>query len=171
VNYPPPRREPSPGVLAAAIVLLLYGILIVVAAVELPLIVLRLHPDPGEHARVIRGVTLPVLRELVVAFGMIATSYGLFRLRRWSRVSILSMSAGMIGFGFYLWIGAYVTLPNHGLTARWPLTDSPLGVIFVFFLALTIPGVWWLGFFLRHEVKAQFAAAARPENTEGEANP
>lgn len=142
----------SGGVTAAAVILLVYGLVSLIAAGELPGIMFHLHP--GQN--VLRAVALPVFRELVVGVGMIATSYGILKLRRWALLSILSLSVGMIGFGVYLWLAAYLALPNHGVWNRGRPMDSPLSAALEFLLALAAPGVWWLVLFTRPGVKRQF---------------
>ena len=144
----------SGDVTASAIVLLLYGLVVLVAAGELPRLLLRLNPE--DHARVWRGVALPMLRETIVAAGAIVTACGIFRLRRWARISILSMAAGMVGFGAYLVIGAYLTLPNHGRPAYGAMTDSPLFIIWCIALGLIVPGSWWIVLFTGDRVTNQF---------------
>jgi len=144
----------SIDVTAAAIVLLLFGLVLLVAVGEMPRLLLRLNPE--DHARVWRGVALPMLRGIIISAGAILTAYGIFKLRRWARISVLSMSAGMVGFGAYLVIGSYLTLPNHGRVAYTAMTDSPLFIIWCMALGLIVPGSWWILLFTCDRVTNQF---------------
>lgn len=144
----------SIGVTVAAIGLLLYGIGWFVAAVSLPVIIWsHTYPAPP-MTRLLRGLALPMLRETVVGVGFVVTSYGIFRLRRWARVSVLSLSLGMIGFGAYMWIGTYLILPNRGWSAY--IQNQVLEQFLVFLVILAVPGVWWIALFTRDSVEAQF---------------
>jgi hypothetical protein len=158
VNYVEPHRDPSPGVLVAAIVLLLYAVGVVIGGVKLFALVFRLHP--GQNMLMLRAVTFPVLRLAAIEIGLLATSWGIFRLRPWARWSILSIGTGMVGVGAYLWISVYLGLPNHGLVARTPILDSPLGLAFSGFLLLFVTGAWWILFFTRPSVAGQFTRAS-----------
>ncbi|HEV2287419.1 MAG TPA: hypothetical protein VGR81_00540 [Candidatus Acidoferrales bacterium] len=155
----------SVGVMVAAGVLLLYAIALLAGFVNLVSLAFRLHP--GENMRVVRAMTLPVLRILVIGFGFFATSWGIFRLRRWARWSILCIATGMVGSGAYIWIDIYLTLPNHGRTGGPSLFDSPLGLALIGMLFLIVPGTWWLILFTRPSVEALFADSPRsfPETT------
>jgi hypothetical protein len=147
------------SIIAAAIVLLLYGIVILMGAVELPRLAFRNHP--GETMRIVKGLALPMLRLIIVALGTLVTAYGLLRLRRWARWSILSISTGMVGLGAYFWISVYLTLPNHGRTGGPSPLDTPLGMALIVMLILVVPGTWWLILFTRPSVEAQFTEAPR----------
>jgi len=151
-----PKR--SLGVTVAAVVLLLYGFLFLAGFIVLPRQALHLHP--GQSMRMLRALAFPTLRLIAIEIGLVATSYGIFRLRRWARLSILSIGTGMAGLGTYVWISAFLGLPNHGLIARTSVLDSPLGLAFEFFLTLFVPGAWWILFFTRPYVTGQFTRAS-----------
>ncbi len=129
----------------------------VIGGVQLFALVFRLHP--GQNVRMLRAVAFPLLRLVAIELGLLATSWGIFRLRPWARWSILSIGTGMVGLGTYLWISIYLGFPNHGLVARTPILDSPLGFAFSEFLLLFVTGAWWILFFTRPSVAVQFAAA------------
>ena len=158
MNYVDPHRDPSPGVLVAAIVLLLYAVGMFIGGVKLFALVFRLHP--GQNMQMVRAVAFPVLRLAAIELGLLATSWGIFRLRPWARWSILSIGTGMVGLGTYLWISIYLGFPNHGLVARTPILDSPLGFAFVEFVILFVSGAWWILFFTRPSVTGQFTGAS-----------
>lgn len=158
MNYVEPHRDPSPGVLVAAIVLLLYAVGMVIGGVKLFALVFRLHS--GQNVRMLSAVAFPLLRLAAIELGLLATSWGIFRLRPWARWSILSIGTGMVGLGTYLWISIYLGFPNHGLVARTPILDSPLGFAFFEFLILFVSGAWWILFFTRPSVVGQFTAAS-----------
>ncbi len=160
--------KPSLGVTVAAVVLLLYGFLFLASFIVLSRQALYLHP--GQNMRMLRAFALPTLRLIAIEIGMVATSYGIFRLRRWAWLSILSIGTGMVGLGTYVWISVYLGLPNHALTARTTVLDSPLGLAFEVFLTLFVPGAWWILFFTRPRVASQFtrASAVSSETSDGE---
>ncbi|MFZ0641190.1 MAG: hypothetical protein WA020_07325 [Candidatus Acidiferrales bacterium] len=157
----------SVGVTLAAAVVFLYAVVFIVAGEYNFRLAFQLHP--GENTRVVRAMAFPELRLLVMVFGLFATSWGLSRLRRWARWSVLCVGAGMFGRGAYFWIAVYLTLPNHERTGRPSLFDSPLGVALFVMLFLVVPGAWWLILFTRPSVEAQFANSApscgTPEDT------
>jgi len=150
-----PKR--SLGVTVAAVVLLLYGFLFLAGFIVFSRRALYLHP--GQNMRMLRAFALPTLRLVAIEIGLVATSYGIFRLRRWARLSILSIGTGMVSLGTYVWISAYLGLPDHGLVARMSVLDSPLGLAFEVFLVLFVPGAWWILFFTLASVTSQFTAA------------
>lgn len=150
----------SVGVTAAAFVMLLYGIVCFIAAVSLPIIIWS-HTDPRPPTvLVLKWTRLAMFRETVVGIGFSITSSGIFRLRPWARISALSLSLGMIGFGAYLWISSYILLPNHGLYAHRSFLDTWLDFALLLFVILAVPGVWWIALFTRASVEAQFAKVA-----------
>jgi hypothetical protein len=147
----------SIGVNAAATVLLLCGIAALIAAAGLLEVQFSIHA--GQNMRMVRAAALPLLRETIVGIGFIVTSYGTFRLRRWARISVLSLSFGLIGFCAYLGICAHVVFPRYGLPRNVWRTDSALATVLCLFVGLAVTGVWWLVLFTRPSVEAQFAAA------------
>ncbi|MFZ0463718.1 MAG: hypothetical protein WBE20_07210 [Candidatus Acidiferrales bacterium] len=149
----------SVGVTLAATVVFLYGIVFTVVGVLNFQLAFQLHP--GQDTRVVRAMAFPELRLLVVVFGLFATSWGLFKLRRWARWSVLCIGPGMVGRGAYFWIDVYLTLPNHGRTGGTSLFDSPLGMALILMLFLVVPGTWWLILFTRPSIEAQFANTPR----------
>jgi hypothetical protein len=153
-------RKRSIGVTLAAAVVLLYGMAFLITSVDMFRLVFQLHP--GQNARMLRAVALPVLRLSAIEVGLFATSWGLFCLRRWARWSILSIATGMVGLGAYAWISTYLGLPNHGMTGKPSLFDSALGLSLVTMLLLVLPGTWWLVLFTRPSVEAQFANKTTP---------
>lgn len=90
----------------------------------------------------------------------IATSVGLFRLKRWARISILIFASLLTFFGLITPLGLlavrFPTPPNQDPaifnSVRWGIS--------VFYLCLAVVGVWWLVFFTRPSVKEQFVDAA-----------
>ena len=86
----------------------------------------------------------------------IATAIGLFRLRRWARISILVFS------GFLVASSALPLLVTLVLHLPRPEGSSPadiagvLAFMSVFYLSLIAVGIWWLIYFTRKGVEAQF---------------
>lgn len=101
---------------------------------------------------------------LPAAWG-IATSVGLFRLKHWSRISIL-IFAGLLAFmGLSVPI-AFLAMPMPPVSNQDPqIWASMRGGVSAFYLLLAAVGVWWLVFFNLASVRSQFlggaAAAAR----------
>jgi hypothetical protein len=94
------------------------------------------------------------------------TSIGLFRVANWARISIIVFSVLLIGIGvfaapfsfFLSWLGpATPNAPSIGLF---------VGVVMgLFWLGILGIGVWWLVFFTRARVKAQFTGVLPPTGT------
>lgn len=147
----------SAGVTAAAIAMLLYGLVCFVAAVSLPVIIsTHTYPTPP-IMWVLKRTARAMSKETVAGIGFVVTSYGIFRLRPWARISALSLSVGMIGFGAYLWLSAYLLLPNHGTYWHRSFGETWLDTTLSIFVALAVPGIWWIALFTRASVAAQFA--------------
>ena len=153
----PSAMKRSAGVTAAAIVMLLYGLAGFVAAVSLPVIIsTHTYPTPPVMW-VLRRTARAMSTETIVGIGFFVTSYGIFRLRPWARISALSLSVGMIGFGAYLWLSAYLLLPHHGSYWHQSFGETWLDMTLSIFMTLAIPGIWWIALLTQPSVATQFA--------------
>jgi hypothetical protein len=150
----------SPGVTIAAVfsllgslLFLLLGFLLVVFAIFSRSILSSPAPPGGPAIMFLSAsfMTLPGIWGL-------ATSVGLFRLKRWARISILIFAALLTFFGLVTPLGLlavrFPTPPNQDPailnSVRWGMS--------AFYLCLAGVGVWWLIFFTRRSIKEQFLA-------------
>ena len=102
-----------------------------------------------------------------------ATSIGLFRLKRWSRISTITFSAILILTG--LCVALFVVLLSFVIPpALQPqalshdAAKTMNSVMAVFALAFISVGVWWAVFFNRRTVKKQFAPPVMSADSAGE---
>ncbi len=140
-----------------SILLLLIGILVIV--------VLAFFPPPPSNAQI-----PPSLFKMLLVFGAlvyiapsvwgISTSVGLFRLRKWARISIIVFSVLLILMGVFSGLMSFL-IPTP------PVQGADRGSFFVFrlvmacfWLALAAIGTWWAIFFTRLGVKVQFEPSA-----------
>jgi hypothetical protein len=137
----------------------LMGLLMVVVLLAMPL--------PKEAAAV---PTAPVLFKAMMAMAAlfyigpavwgVFTSIGLFRLRNWARISTIVFSVLLIGMGaFSALMMLLVPLPSVPRDAAGILTAVRVFMA-MFWLGLLAIGIWWLVYFTRAKVKAQFVPAA-----------
>lgn len=105
-------------------------------------------------------ITVMSLTALGLASWAIASGIGLFGLRHWARASMLVISSLMIYlsvppvFLVPFWHIRYIGLTPVNFSEMGRIT---LGVIYAAFAAL---GIFWLYFFNKRSVKAQFQLAA-----------
>jgi len=89
----------------------------------------------------------------------IATAVGLFRLRPWARISILSMSVLELVIGIGSAVSMLILLPNM-VGQRDPHMMAMVSGILIVTLGFPMAiAVWWLVLFLRRGVKLQFSGA------------
>jgi hypothetical protein len=96
---------------------------------------------------------------LALAGWGIATAVGLFRLRPWARVSILSISVLVLVTCFGSAVSVLILVPNI-VDQQDPHTMAVVRAMFL--VASAIPmgiAAWWLVLFLRRGVKQQFGGA------------
>jgi hypothetical protein len=129
-------------------------------------------PDPnfpGSPAFFRTILFLVPLFYLVPAAWGITTSVGLFRLRNWARISIIVFAALLAIFGLFGMLGALVMFvmpapampPGARLDPNFFLTVMRLFMVTIALVQMGI-GIWWLVFFNRAGVKAQFVPPAVP---------
>jgi hypothetical protein len=108
------------------------------------------------------GMAFAAIILLVPAVWGIATSIGLFRVKRWARISTL-IFAGLLTFmGVVtpLFVMAIPMPPQANVTPA--MMSAVKGAIAGFYLMLAAVGVWWLVYFTRPGVKAQFETGGVP---------
>jgi hypothetical protein len=112
-------------------------------------------PTPGSGVMIFSSLMF----FLPAAWG-IATSIGLFRLKHWSRISIL-IFAGLLAFmGLSVPI-AFFAMPMPPVPNQDPHIWTSVRVgMSALYLLLAAVGVWWLVFFNRASVKGQFLGGA-----------
>src|SRR5215469_15518648 len=92
----------------------------------------------------------------IAAWG-ITTAIGLFRLEPWSRISLLIFSSLLVAVSAFDSLGWLILLT----------TPLPLYRKAVTFFLLVVPfsaGMWWLIFFTRRSVAAQFSGTPKPSS-------
>jgi hypothetical protein len=154
-------RRPA-GVTVAAILAILGAALLALLALLTAAVAFRPRPTPAPLAPgSLRAIT--VAMDLVwlgfSAWG-IATAVGLFRMRNWSRRSVLTFSGLLIFFGGLAALNvAMVPLPPAPRVSPGFTTHMRI-VIAVFYAVLALIGVFWLIYFNRPGVRAAFGSGA-----------
>src|SRR5262249_23984434 len=162
----------SVGVTISAIVAVLGSLLdrIMALLTLLSLVVAPARPRdptfPGSPALFRTILFLVPLFYLLPAAWGITTSIGLFRLRHWARISIIVFAALLALFGLFSLLGAFAMLampapptpPGARVDPQFMANFMVVMRVFMVVFALTQLGIgtWWLVFFNRAKVKAQF---------------
>ncbi|MGH9780702.1 MAG: hypothetical protein ACRD33_02680 [Candidatus Acidiferrales bacterium] len=154
------KSSRSAGVTASAVVLILMGALAALAGVGVLSGFATLRVAGGKAVFSIPVVVAIGVAMLVVAGWAIATGAGLLRRCGWAWISMLILAALL----------AFVSLPS--LAAEPRLIRAIVGVptvgAFTAFIAtqfgvlLLAVTVWWIVYFTRKSVRAQFGFAAAP---------
>ncbi|MGB9404353.1 MAG: hypothetical protein WCA98_12500 [Candidatus Acidiferrales bacterium] len=151
--------KPSPGVILAAVIVLLgsagailIGVLILVTRVVAP---------AGLPANVETPATLFLAGAMYVGFGAwgTASGAGLLRLRPWARISMLVFSVFVVAICIFGLAG--ISMVQFPMPANAPGLDPVLVkkiVAGVFAIPIAV-GIWWMLLFTRSSVKEQFGAA------------
>jgi len=108
-------------------------------------------------------VMLPLFYALPAVWGIV-TAVGLLRLRNWARISTIVFSILLIVFGAFGMLTAMVFFlkppPGNGLD---PKALFFIGVTMAVFALVEVGiGIWWMVFFNRAKVKAQFLLQQLP---------
>lgn len=154
----------STGITVSAVIALIGSILTLLMG-TLTLVIAMFAPIPESAEVPASPVFMKImftalsLMYLLPAIWGIATGIGLFRLRNWARISMIVFAVALVLMaGFSGLISVFMPLPP---TAN---SHAPGSVIFgvrifmvVLWLSLLGLGIWWLVFFTRPAVKAQFA--------------
>jgi hypothetical protein len=151
--------ERSGGVTAAGVVLLIgSAILLLIAlatAFAIPFTASKAPAaqfPPGAFAAAI-------IFYLALAGWGVGTAVGLFRLRPWARISILSMSILALVIGFISAVSVLILLP-HIPDQQDALTMAAVrGILVASFGFPMAIAAWWLVLFLRPGVRQQFSRA------------
>lgn len=157
----------SPGVTAAAVVAILGSALSLLMAVLVLLSVVLVGSLPasrGGPALTGAALVAPILFYIALGAWGIATALGLFRLRPWSRISILIFS-GLLICGCLLTTIVMLVIPIP-IPPNSDLQASAIPMIRGIFVALfAVPcavGVWWMIFFNLKSTREQFTGIAPP---------
>jgi hypothetical protein len=152
----------SAGVTVIAILSLLGCVLLLGLAILMMLVPFFMelaqrtaNPPPPQPPLFRAMMMLAAFVYVLPAIWGVITAVGLFRLRNWARISTIAFSILLMGMsGFSALATAFVPLPEDpaapGLATAIRLG---MGTYSIFLLAI---GVWWLIFFTRPGVKAQF---------------
>ncbi len=108
--------KPSTTIKVAAVALVLAGLLLLIVSVFIPtnFILQQQTILTNSRPRLIRLLLFDVA-EVALATWLFATAVGLFRLRPWARVSILTLSV----CGVYQYLGGVIGMIAIGLTTGW----------------------------------------------------
>ena len=150
----------SGGVTAAGFVLLVGSAILLLialaAAFVIPFVASKLAPAQYPAG----SVAVSIAFYLALAGWGIGTTVGLFRLRPWARISILSMSVLAL-VGCFLSVVSVLILLPHLPDQQDPHTMAAVRGIIIVMLGFPIAiAAWWLVLFLRPSVKQQFSGAA-----------
>jgi len=136
------------------------GVLVLAAMVLAPAPHSNQFPGSPMFFRIIL-VFAALIYLLPAVWGMV-TSIGLWRLKNWARISIIVFSVLLSATGGFAGLISFVVpfpaLPNRGVD---PTVLSSIRIAMgAFWLTLLGIGIWWLVFFNRPKVKAQFVKPA-----------
>ncbi|HEY6464533.1 MAG TPA: hypothetical protein VIY69_00995 [Candidatus Acidoferrales bacterium] len=155
----------SVGVTLSA-VLVFFGCAMALLCAVLIAFASQISPSQVLSTPLVRAV---LIVEIVIALAFvgwgIASGIGLLQLKQWARMSMIVFSGIMICFCLIpMAIFLFVPLPQvEGMPANFGVMVRILVVLFYcFFVAL---GAFWIYFFNRKSVKAQFAPATTPDAT------
>lgn len=156
------QKNRSAGVTVIAILALL-GSALMLALAALVAIAMFVAPPQGANPAQLPPMFFKVLRvgapfmyALPAVWGIV-TAVDLLRLKNWARISIIVFSVLLIVFGGFEVLSSvsfFLMQPNRGLDRTMLFS---IGVAMAMFALVQIGvGIWWLVFFNRATVKAQF---------------
>ncbi len=165
----------SPGIRAAAIVALIgSGLSILLGLFQISITSIPM-PAPAGSAMPPGFMKFGMFFAAAMSFGFgawgISSAVGLLRLRNWARISTLAYSAILVGFAALVIVLVLVMplppppagqFPRNGEFSPAEFTKSIRFFMAAFYLVPIAIGVWWLIFFTRPRVKAQFIPAPQP---------
>jgi hypothetical protein len=158
-----PEKNRSAGITVIAILAFIGSALLLGLAVLLAITMVA-TPTPFPNDAQLSPMFFKVFRVVIPLFYLvpavwgIVTALGLLQLRNWARISTIVFSVLLMVFGAFGMLTAMVLFlkppPGNGLD---PKMFSVIGVVSaVFALAQIGIGIWWMVFFNRANVKAQF---------------
>jgi hypothetical protein len=157
-----PEKNRSAGITVIAILALIGSALLLLLAAFMAFAMIVATP-PANDPRLppmfftAMRVVLPLFYALPAVWGIV-TAIGLLQLKNWARISTIVFSILLMVFGVFGMLTAMVFFlkppPGNGLD---PKMFSIIGAVSaVFALAQIGIGIWWMVFFNRAKVKAQF---------------
>lgn len=170
-----PEKNRSAGITVIAILQILGSALLLALAAFMAFAMIVATP-PASDPRLppmfftAMRVVLPLFYALPAVWGII-TSVGLLQLKNWARISTIVFSALLMVFGAFGMLSSMVFLlkppPGNGVD---PKMFSIIGAVTaVVALAQIGIGIWWMIFFNRAGVKAQFLPQPFPFPPAGQA--
>src|SRR5215471_18484574 len=161
--------KPSAGITASAVVALLGSVIAIlfgglIGLSGLTVLTSSAAPPPGQALPSIAVVAIMAAVEFGFGAWGIASAVGVLRLKNWARVCFLIFGGLLAFFSFCTAVG--FVLSAVALPSTLPPNVSPglfRGVALVFVMLDAIGfaiAVWWLVYFTRASVKAQFGADA-----------
>lgn len=164
-----PGKNRSAGVTVIAILaligsalLLLMAGLVAIAMIAAPMPAPNDAQFPPMFFKVFRIIG-PLFYALPAVWGIV-TAVGLLRLKNWARISTIVFSVLLIVFGAFGMLTAMVFFlkPPLGNGLDSKMVSLIGAVMAVFALAQIGIGIWWMVFFNRAKVKAQFLSQPLP---------
>jgi hypothetical protein len=166
--------KPSAGITASAVVALLGSVIAIlfgglIGLSGLTVLTSSAAPPPGQPLPSIAVVAIMAAVEFGFGAWGIASAVGVLRLKNWARVCFLIFGGLLAFFSFSTAVGfvlSAVALPSTLPPSVSPGLFRAVALVFVMLDAIGFAiAIWWLVYFTRASVKAQFGAdavAARP---------
>ena len=170
-----PEKNRSAGTTVIA-VLQLIGSVLLLALAGLMAFAMIVATPPANDPRLppmfftVMRVVLPLFYALPAVWGII-TAVGLLQLKNWARISTIVISILLIVFGAFGILTSIVFFlkppPGNGVDPKFFLIIGAFTAVLA--LAQIGIGLWWMVFFNRASVKAQFLPQPFPYPTAGQA--
>jgi hypothetical protein len=169
-----PEKNRSAGTTLVAILQIIGSALLLVLAAFMAFAMIMASPPPNDprlppmYFTVMR-IVLPLFYAVPAVWGIV-TAVGLLQLKNWARISTFVISILLIVFGVFGVLTSTVFFfkppPTNGVD---PKIFTVIGaVLAVFSLAQLGVGIWWMVFFNRAGVKAQFLPQPFPYSYAGQ---
>jgi hypothetical protein len=169
-----PEKNRSAGITVIAVLQLIGSALLLALAALMAFAMIMATPSPNDPRLppmffTAMRVVLPFFYAIPAVWGIV-TAVGLLQLKNWARISTIVISILLIVFGAFGVLTAMVFFlkppPGNGVD---PKMFSIIGAVAaVFALAEIGVGIWWMVFFNRAGVKAQFLPQALPYSYAGQ---
>jgi hypothetical protein len=169
-----PEKNRSAGITVIAVLQLIGSALLLALAALMAFAMIMATPPPNDPRLppmffTMMRVVLPFFYAIPAVWGIV-TAVGLLQLKNWARISSIVISVLLIVFGAFGMLTAMVFFlkPPAGSGVD-PKMFSIIGAVAaVFALAEIGVGIWWMVFFNRAGVKAQFLPQALPYSYAGQ---